>query len=726
MSAPTPLEIEILDSPESILDSATGGLGPRAAKEARFRILERVATLYAGLEVGAFKGLFPDGESIPAGIVNSTAAKLLERLVCGPISIPIALSSLARPHMTEHQRKQSGSYYTDFRLAEFLASRLPEAGASPPRVLDPASGTGILLVASALKYFPRPSRERDDFLSKCIFAADLSPDALRGALIAIGSLCSDSKTLRALAGHLRCGDSLLFKKALWNDVVTGGFDVVIGNPPWEKLKVSAHEVLLDRGVERLYGQALDSIGKHSTHIETAKVERSGYAAKLKEQYFFQGEGEPDLYKYFLELSVELLAAGGTLAVFVPGGLIRSQGTYPLRKLLTESSSKVSYTILDNKSRFFSIDTRFKFLLILAHLEDQPLPAEICVEKGTGTELSVRSEQAATFQVSELRPIRADYSIPEVRNEREWALFRDISKRLLKFGDTSAHWQPRFCREVDMTRDKEKFCSSPGKGRIPLIEGRMVHQYHSTAKAHVGGQGRSAEWRSTYFEKRRVYRPQFWYATNQLPQEVQKRVSLGRVGFCDITGQTNERSLLSSWIPPGVVCGNKVPTILFRSQVEQQTIGNAWLGIANSFVFDWLLRRVLTTTVNYFLLLDLPVPSFDKKHADIMRLSRLGKKLSLADPSQKWAYARMRADADIAVARLYGVDFLSLKLILSDFPLLDRAQPAIFDERRSTITTDFLLLRFADTEKENSEISNLRSRVEEAVSKGAAPYVPSHL
>ncbi len=101
----------------------------------------------------------------------------------------------------------------------------------------------------------------------------------------------------------------------------------------------------------------------------------------------------------------------------------------------------------------------------------------------------------------------------------------------------------------------------------------------------------------------------------------KRVRNPRAGYCDIAGQTNERAMMSAAIPAGVVCGNKVPTIIFPGKEGEKRL-YFFVGVTNSFVFDWILRRVLSTTVNYFLLFSLPMPKAELENRLLHNLNSL--------------------------------------------------------------------------------------------------------
>ena len=62
-----------------------------------------------------------------------------------------------------------------------------------------------------------------------------------------------------------------------------------------------------------------------------------------------------------------------------------------------------------------------------------------------------------------------------------------------FGDPEGWWQPRIVRELDMTLDRRLFRRHPALSRLPLVEGRMIHQYRCGAKSYRWGTGRRALW-----------------------------------------------------------------------------------------------------------------------------------------------------------------------------------------------------------------------------------------
>ncbi|HYL56666.1 MAG TPA: N-6 DNA methylase [Gemmatimonadales bacterium] len=732
------LEETLLSKIAARLSQGLDDLPPTLRVEARLRTLEQVAARLGGFNFSWYVSLHRGNHGWVDMPLDDLVADILKALAGLPLHPGLALASLARPELDHTQRRSAGSYYTDFRLARYLAETLSLRGDRSVRVVDPAAGTGTLLVAAALLLGCGDRRRLAHAIAESIHGADLSSSALRGAALALASLTSDRGAITSLLSHLRVGDSLLSGRNLWTDLAPRGFDAVIANPPWERVKLSRHEYLQSRGIARHYGA---EYGKDVglSELTSRRANLRQYLSTVAQGFESQGSGEADLYKLFCELAVQITRPGGRIALILPGGLIRSEGTTALRKFLLDHSSSLHLTLFENRARFFAIDTRFKFVTLACTVRRGGRTQPIRLSHAAGNEQRVTEAPAVIINRSLLRGLRSDLSVPEVRTASELRTFQAMTAAGPRFGNPTGPWRPAFMRELDMTRDRSHFIRQQWDGLLPLLEGRMVHQFRHAAKTYAAGTGRSAVWVPQPLLGTCELQPQFWCEERTLPKHVRDRVVRSRVGFCDITGQTNERSLLAARVPAGVVCGNKVPTIIFDgydAEVEP-LVGDCWMAIANSIPFDWLVRRVITTTVNYFLLRDLPMPVIDPTGLTGRVLGNLAARLSTCShygrtsgtaPASGWEYGKLRAEIDWRVLSAYQLGLDDLVLMLRDFPLLDRGEPPIADEPCSTITRDFLLLETATGLglESDSRVAVWRERVVAAGAAGAVPYRPSHL
>ena len=727
MSSTRPLELEYLAPAEVALAKAVGGKQTASRHELRLQVLEATSARFGGFDLATFHETFGVQSKKPIAELMDLAIPVANAIARLPIHHALAISALAREVLHEQDRKSTGAYHTDFRLAMRLAHLAAPKLTHKSKVIDPACGAGILLAALTHAVCGMDRAKTTHWLAHGVCAADLSANSLRASLLSLASFTDDISALKTMRNRWYCGDSLMAERKVWTEMAAEGFDAVIGNPPWEKVKLSKHEFLKSSGAVRNYGAHIEGLDENRFAAQRDKV--ASYSRQLLDRYPTLGYGEPDLYIAFSDLFFELCKGGGIVVALLPGGLIRSQGTRLVRQKLFNASQNVSVSIIDNRARFFAIDTRFKFLAValvkLTSLNGKRSPLQILHERGTPMFLETTGQ--ATVGRTALATIRPDLSLPEVRNAAEWRLFAKVVEAGTSWEKPDSEWAPKFCREVDMTKERPKFLCRATDGTVPLIEGRMVQAYRFGAKGHVAGTGRSALWEA-YPVGGAHLSPQYWIRHSDIPRANQHRALVPRIGFCDIAGQTNERSLMAAWIPARVICGNKVPTILFPEDPSEERLW-AWLAVANSFAFDWLLRRVLTTTVNYFLLQSIPLPKLTKGGLPWKKLVETARELHALDDAgvsraTQERIARLRGEADAEVAVAYGVGLKEMELVFKDFPLLDRGQPALPGDNKSTITRDTVLAALA--KRTSTPETCWQKRVNAAREMGALPYIPSEL
>ena len=718
-------EIRLLAPTNAIIDSLL--VKTRFdSNEHRLQLLEATASRIGGFDLQTFHNRFNIKTIKQPAQLLEDAQTVVQAIDECDIPPGLVLGALARESLNEAERKSSGAYHTDFRLALHLARSVEGCLKPGMKVIDPACGSGILLVALSIIACGLDKILINDWLRESVYAADLSPLALRGTLISLASLTNNINALHTMRSQWRVQDSLMASEKVWDKLAPNGFDLVIANPPWEKVKLSRHEYLKANGELRDYGTCYNNDALQG--YNAAKIKRGQLASTLVKKYPALSKGEPDLYIAFTELFLNLVRPGGSGALLVPAGLIRSLNTQYLRDRILCSCKDLTMTIMNNKARHFAIDTRFKFLLMQftkTHRTDTACKS-VGISHGQANKTGISASPNVRIPITTLRKLRPDLTIPEVQTTAEWRMFRRMQAKGVSTECQDSPWYTVMCREVDMTHGRRYFQKVADAECIPVIEGRMVQPHRIGCKAYISGEGRSAIW-DNLPPGSSVIRPQFWIPINNLSIQAQDRISRFRAGFCDITGQTNERSMMATFVPKGVVCGNKVPTIEFPNDQSEERI-LFWLSIVNSIPFDWLLRRVVTTTINYFVLLSIKLPSLEIETLPAQRLIQIARKLIQLDSNgstcfeRTWETARLRAEADMLVANAYGCNENDLRIMLKDFPLLDRGQPSISGEMRSTVTHDLLFSTWA--RRKNNNKNKEEERVSEAIKQGAVAYLSS--
>lgn len=714
MAITIPYEASLLQPFESLITRATSD--SLDEYDAKLQCLEFWASSIGGFDYNEYCSSFGILPLFKLDKLREIADALSQLSDKTPMDKALIISALSRETLDRSEQKEVGAYYTDFRLAGLIGTKCKLIFTSKEKTIaDLASGSGVLLAAAAAAYKKLFPDDIEIWLEQDVYAFDMSEYALRGCRIALSVFLPSVRSIKKMVDKWRLMDSLLD-----DELPVRKFDVIVGNPPWGKIKLSRHSYLLKNGSGRQYGSEYDHIDADKFYGEKKKL--AYYCKQLREKYEWLKNTESDTYIAFLERAFSAAKADGRVFMLLPAGIIRSKGTYLLRKELFKKCSNVSFVVISNRARFFAIDTRFKFLLLDCDFSERLSQNDgIKLAHGDGSETGVTISEPVNISLERLKKVRPDLTIPEVRTLAELGLYFRIHEHGRDWR-SSPEWASDITRELDMTNNRGIFATKPNGATIALIEGRMVQQHFFPVKKYVSGSGRSAKWEPSNGE----LKPQFWIDPKDLSKDICTRVKRERVGYCDIAGQTNERSMMSAIIPTGVVCGNKVPTIIFEDSHNGKR-ELMWVGVTNSFVYDWMLRRVISTTANYFLILSIPMPNIDidseLASTIIAAAGNIRKLRSEANPDQL-KIARLRCRIDIAVAEAYGLGFADLKLILEDFPILDRKQPPINGEKKSTVTRDYLLSEAA--QHFNQDTNEYTQRYYKAHKIGAIPYIPTDI
>ena len=453
MKSANTLETKKLERTDAILSCLVKDAAPKAKTELRLQLLEAAASRIGGFDLSAFQKQFTIKPAKLVGQLVDDARSVVQSINDCGIHPALALSALTRETLDEAERRTSGAYHTDFRLALHLARHSERRLKPDMKVIDPACGAGILLAAVSVVACGSDRILASEWIRNCVYAADLSPLALRGTLIALSTFTDDLDALTAMRARWRVQDSLLVPEGEWAALAPGGFDLVIANPPWEKVKLSRHEYSKANGEMRHYGKSYSE--ESLAGYENARSEKAIHASQLVQRYPALASGEPDLYVAFTELSLKLTRAGGSCSLIVPAGLIRSLNTRHLRAELMAESETLEFTVMENRARHFAIDTRFKFLLVnyVKAAQSSVSCTKIGLVHANASDDQVIASGAVNLPVKLLTKLRPDLTLPEVRTVEEWQLFKKMQENGTPQQDPGSPWFPALCREVDMTHGR---------------------------------------------------------------------------------------------------------------------------------------------------------------------------------------------------------------------------------------------------------------------------------
>jgi hypothetical protein len=163
-----------------------------------------------------------------------------------------------------------------------------------------------------------------------------------------------------------------------------GFDAVLGNPPWDKVLPSKHEFYgqfdaliraykgndLKRRIAELnaahdgLARRFDAYTERATTL--ARVLRAGGDFPLAEAR--SQAAHEDVAKYFVDRAIGLVARGGAAGLVVPSVFYNGDGWVGIRRYLLEETSIERFYGFENRMKLFPIDSRYKFVNLVARKE----------------------------------------------------------------------------------------------------------------------------------------------------------------------------------------------------------------------------------------------------------------------------------------------------------------------------------------------------------------------
>ena len=236
-------------------------------------------------------------------------------------------------------RKQSGSFYTGSELTRRVTESCLAAAGEPATICDPAVGGGAFLLAVG-RALAR-GRSRRELVEQGLYGVDISPLAIAVSEAALWLWAADpSLSPREVGRHLVVSDTLLgdWPRAFPEVLEKGGFDLVIGNPPWVAYAGRAAQPL-----------------------------PPGRRAQLLER-FSAFKGYPTLHGLFVERATQI-APRGVIGLLLPSPLADLDGYRPVRRALTRTHALREPLLEFGQDAFASV-TQPCFALIAAPKTDR--------------------------------------------------------------------------------------------------------------------------------------------------------------------------------------------------------------------------------------------------------------------------------------------------------------------------------------------------------------------
>lgn len=476
-----------------------------------------------------------------------------------------------------------------------------------------------------------------------------------------------------------------------------GFNVIVGNPPWEKATIEEHAFwaryfpglrakrLTDTEKEQLRVDHPELVSQHEE--ERARKDRQRKAL-LSGIYPGMGTGDPDLYKAFCWRFWQIAAEnGGRIGVVLPRNALVAHGSGEFRVNLFRDAGTIDITLILNSRHWAFESVHAQFLIGLVSISREstdstsirlrgPYSSRIAFNDGV-------REDAVEVQAKDVMNWNDSASLPTLPNEQSLGVFLQLRKApRLDLGE-NGQWKARPHRELDATNQRwlmDLESTECPVGFWKIYKGESFDRWQPDTGEYYGfaDPEQVCEWlqrkrlrshTGAYGELSRQWR----LDESNLP------CRFPRLAFRDVTNSIDTITMRVSLIPARVFVTHAAPYFLWPKGDECDV--TFLLGVMSSIPLDWYARRFVGLHASFYIINPFPIPRPPRDNAGWARVVKLAGRLACPDGRfEEWARAvgvghgpldpeekeDIIAELDAIVAHLYGLSDEQLVHIFGTF------------------------------------------------------------
>lgn len=425
-----------------------------------------------------------------------------------------------------------------------------------------------------------------------------------------------------------------------------GFDVMCGNPPWDKIKVEdkkwfeshGRADIVNAGTASQRKKAIadlpvsDPILYKEYTKALADAEALSRFVRLAGRFDLTATGDIDLYPMFAELCLSFSKEAWGLVM--PTGIAVNDSNKTFFSKLIDENRLVSIYSFENEEKLFEIHHSFKFCLLTC-----------CSQKNTPHPVSggfylrrvdhlLDPRRIYTLQTSDFARLNPNTkTCPVFRTSRDAKLTAKIYRNsTILYNEITGEnpWNVKFSRMLDMSNDSylfrtyaqltaqgatlngNTFTTVDGETYVPLYEGKMIWHYnhHYGTWPTEGERPNSINMPSLdeLSNPNSHIMPWYWVPLSAVKDRLVKKDKDGNLiwewkhkwlfAFRDVTNAMTERSFIIAPIPDAFGVGNTA-TLLYAERGCMP--GASLYGMMSSLIFDYTTRQKIGGThasINY--------------------------------------------------------------------------------------------------------------------------------
>jgi hypothetical protein len=489
----------------------------------------------------------------------------------------------------------------------------------------------------------------------------LSPARNLVAVLAAGSVEGEGASIAAANALLERVRGLAARERFfhwWTAFPTvfgagsGGFDAVIGNPPWDRIKLQEVEWFAERE-PRIARQARAADRKKLiTELQTKGAPLAAQYAEATERaeanarvltkagdYPLLGGGDVNLYSLFVERAQALADVGGLVALLTPSGIAADKGAADFFKSIATTRRLAGLFDFENKKVFFpDIHASFKFCALIFGAAKRHFERSRCAFYMHGVEELDDPGRVLNLSAQDFELVNPNTgAAPIFRTQRD----AEITTRIYRDHPVLVHhgalnlatnqrserkvWPLKYLRMFDMTNDSNLFLTHAELSRqgfapaglnrwrngdgeaVPLYEGKMVQMFdHRAADVvmNMDNLKRPAQQQAVLGSAKespdRLPSPQFFVVGSEI---LGLWAGEWAIAYKSITAPSNVRTMIAAIVPRCGV-GNSMAMLLpvAGREANYREWAPLLLGNMCSLAFDFALRqKVQGQNLNWFMI-----------------------------------------------------------------------------------------------------------------------------
>jgi hypothetical protein len=459
-----------------------------------------------------------------------------------------------------------------------------------------------------------------------------------------------------------------------------GFDVLVGNPPWEKLHVKEDVwwALREPGLLTL------PASHRRRRITLLEAARPDLVAQLEAERAFDdkvkqaiasgpfpgiGAAHIDLYVAFAWRNWLLLRSGGSAGVVLPRGALTGSGAGQWRRAVLTTGAFPSVVLGINR-RHWIFDGVHEQNPTIAFTIVSRQPSTLVGSAGPFFSLSEFLEGRDRLGLIPVETILANSAVaalPALRDQSDAEVFQVLTqhKRL----DSDDGFSFRLVQgDINITTDRALF--EPERRAeldLPVLSGGCFNLWNPDHSPPFGWAGDAMRRHLLLKARKGVDASRSAYFGQRVRSDADLAYRRARIAVRQITNSTNTRTCIACLVPPGTVLASGAHYLHQRSggHADEAYV----LGILASIPFDWYIRRWVELNLTFEMLYPSPMP---RPHTDSplrARVAEIAARLAAADARfESWAAAvgvpvgsvgeaekpDLIAELDAVVAHLYGL------------------------------------------------------------------------